>query len=201
MVLHFHTSIIGGHSGIQATLNRIEAFFYWKGMRKMVKETMRTCDVCQRNKANLFAYPVTYPYTAKTIAQLFLDHIHRLHGLPKTIVSDRDRVFMSLFWQSLFKMLQVQLKMSIAYHPQIDAQTELKKCLSTTTTMEVFPECDAQGLLVAEPIKFLERKKVKQQNRMGVIELIQWGNELEDDATWEDLADLVKRFPTFILDP
>ena len=74
--------------------------------------------------------PVTHPYTAKSIAQLFLDNIYKLHGLPETIVSDRDKVFMSLFWQSLFKMLQVQLKMSTAYHPETDGQTEVvNKCL------------------------------------------------------------------------
>ncbi|GKC75340.1 putative mitochondrial protein, partial [Tanacetum coccineum] len=68
---------------------------------------------------------VTHPYTTKVIAQLFLDNIYKLHGLPKTIVSDRDKVFMSLFWQSLFKMLKVGLKFSTAYHPQTDRQTEV----------------------------------------------------------------------------
>ncbi|GJW60516.1 putative mitochondrial protein [Tanacetum coccineum] len=63
-------------------------------------------------------------------AQLFLDNIYKLHGLPSSIISDRDKIFMSLFWQSLFKLLQVQLKMSTAYHPQIDGQTEVvNKCL------------------------------------------------------------------------
>ena len=419
MVVLFHTSAVGGHSRVQATPKRIGTYFYWKGMRKLVKETVRTCDVCQRNKADLSSYPgllqplpiptkiwqdismdfidslpvsqgkstilvvvdrlskyahfipVTHPYTAKSIAQLFLDNIYKLHGLPETIVSDRDKVFMSLFWQSLFKMLQVQLKMSTAYHPQTDGQTEvvnkclegylrcmtgespkdwmlwlplaeywyntnyhsatqatpfeivygqtpplhipymakdsrvemvdrtlqareqavsmlkfnlkkaqdrmksqadkhrserefaindwvylklqpyrqttirkekqnklsskfygpfqvisrigqvayklqlpdyakvhpvfhvsqLKKCLSPITTMGSFPECDAQGLIAAEPIKLLERKIVKQQNRVGVFGLIQWSNGTEEDATWEDLADLVRRFPSFVLDP
>ncbi|GKC31780.1 reverse transcriptase [Tanacetum coccineum] len=58
-----------------------------------------------------------------------LDHIYKLYGLPKSIVNDRDKVFMSLFWQSLLKMLQVHLKMSTAYHPQPDGQTEVvNKC-------------------------------------------------------------------------
>ncbi|GJU17803.1 retrotransposable element Tf2 [Tanacetum coccineum] len=262
---------------------------------------------------------ITHPYTARTIAQLFLDNIYKLHGLPSSIISDRDKIFMSLFWQSLFKLLQVQLKMSTAYHPQIDGQTEvvnkclecylrcmasatkitsfeivygqapslhipyvakdsmvelvdrtlqakekaidilkfnlkkaqdriksqkdknmtnrvfavqdwvylklqpyrqttvrkgrqhklsskifgpfqvlerigqvayklqlpayakvhpvfhvsqLKRCLTPNTTMGTFPDCDAQGLLPAEPIKLLERKIVKQRNRMGVFGLI-----------------------------
>ena len=60
---------------------------------------------------------VSHPYIAISIAQLFMDHIYRLHGLPQTIVSDRDPTFLSSFWQELFKLQHVQLNMSIAYHP------------------------------------------------------------------------------------
>jgi hypothetical protein len=41
--------------------------------------------------------PVKHPYTAQSIAQLFLDNIVKLHGLPKSIVSDRDTIFVSTF--------------------------------------------------------------------------------------------------------
>nr|GEY95845.1 hypothetical protein [Tanacetum cinerariifolium] len=76
--------------------------------------------------------PITHPYTASQVAKLLLDNVYKLHGLPNTIVSDRDKIFMSLFWQSLFKMLQVKLKFSTAYHPQTDEQTEIvNKCLET----------------------------------------------------------------------
>ncbi|GJT85576.1 retrotransposable element Tf2 [Tanacetum coccineum] len=76
--------------------------------------------------------PITHPYTASQVAQLFLDNVYKLHGLPKTIVSDGDKIFMRLFWQSLFKMLQVKLKFSTTYHPQTDGQTEIvNKCLET----------------------------------------------------------------------
>ncbi|GJS21756.1 retrotransposon-related protein [Tanacetum coccineum] len=43
----------------------------------------------------------------KTVAQLFLDNVHKLHGLSKVIVSDRDKIYLSLFWKELIKMLQV----------------------------------------------------------------------------------------------
>ncbi|GJX33951.1 retrotransposable element Tf2 [Tanacetum coccineum] len=79
--------------------------------------------------------------------------------------------------------------------------SQLKRCVTLNVAMRVFHECDAQGLLATEPIKLLERKIVKQQNRIRVFGLIQWSNGSEEDATWEDLADLVKRFPTFVLDP
>ena len=73
---------------------------------------------------------ISHPYTAISIAQLFMDHIYRLHGLPQTIVSYRDPTFLSSFWQELFKLQHVLLHMSTAYHPQSDGQTEVvNRCL------------------------------------------------------------------------
>lgn len=63
---------------------------------------------------------LTHPFTALTVATAFVREIVRLHGYPSTIVSDRDRVFMSLFWKELFKVQGVGLHRSTAYHPQSD---------------------------------------------------------------------------------
>ena len=95
---------------------------------------------------------------------------------------------------------RLNLPANAKVHPVFHV-SQLKKCLAPVTTMGSFPKCDAQGLIAAEPVKLLERKMVKQQNRMGVFGLIQWSNGDADDATWEDLADIVKRFPDFVLDP
>jgi hypothetical protein len=62
--------------------------------------------------------------TAPEVARIFFQQIVRHHGVPNAIVSDRDPRFVSHFWQSLWKELGSKLKMSTAYHPQTDGQTE-----------------------------------------------------------------------------
>nr|GEV43713.1 reverse transcriptase domain-containing protein [Tanacetum cinerariifolium] len=69
--------------------------------------------------------PLKHPYTTASIAVEFICGIVRLHGIPKSIVSDRDRVFISHFQKELFKYQGTQLKQSTAYHPQTDGQTEV----------------------------------------------------------------------------
>jgi len=62
--------------------------------------------------------------TAPELAQMFFTHVFRVHGLPKSIVSDRDSRFTSLFWTSLFGLLGTSLDMATAYHQQTDGQSE-----------------------------------------------------------------------------
>ena len=57
-------------------------------------------------------------------AQIFRDNVYRLHGMPKEIICDRDPRFRSAFTQSLANMLGTKIKMSTAFHPQTDGQTE-----------------------------------------------------------------------------
>jgi hypothetical protein len=145
LLLSFHGDSVGGHSGVLATYKRIGAVFYWKGLKNDVKKMVAECDICQRNKSDLAAYPglmqplpipdkvwndismdfieqlpksqgrsvimvvvdrlskyshfiaLSHPYTASSVATAFMDNVYKLHGLLATIVSDRDRVFLSLF--------------------------------------------------------------------------------------------------------
>ncbi len=70
-------------------------------------------------------------YRAPEVAELVFTEIYKHHGLPKNIISDRDVLFTSNFWQHLHKLLRVNLKMSSAYHPQSDGSTERANCTVT----------------------------------------------------------------------
>ena len=123
------------------------SLFYWKGIRKEIKQWIRECVTCQRYKPDLAAYPgllqplpipdkvwssismdfieslpksqgktvifvvvdrlskyahfmaLSHPFTALQVAQVFMDTVYRLHGFPDTIVSVKDKVFVSTFWK------------------------------------------------------------------------------------------------------
>ncbi|GJT97993.1 ty3-gypsy retrotransposon protein [Tanacetum coccineum] len=73
--------------------------------------------------AHFSALPTSY--NAHRVAELFMDIVVKHHGFPKAVVSDRDAIFVSQFWSSLFKLSGTQLKYSTAYHRQTDGQTEV----------------------------------------------------------------------------
>jgi transposase InsO family protein len=68
---------------------------------------------------------LSHPYTAASVARAFFEGIVRLHGFPTSIVSDRDPVFTSNLWRDLFKLAGVKQRMSTAFHPQTDGQSEV----------------------------------------------------------------------------
>lgn len=75
---------------------------------------------------------LSHPYTASSVARVFMYNNFKLHGMPLSIVSDQDPVFTSTFWRALFKLQGTQLKHNSAYHPQTDGQTEVvNRCLET----------------------------------------------------------------------
>lgn len=53
--------------------------------------------------------PLSHPYTALSVAKAFVDHVVRLHGMPTSLVSDKDRIFISNFWRTLFLLQGTKL--------------------------------------------------------------------------------------------
>ncbi|MCH82781.1 hypothetical protein A2U01_0003593 [Trifolium medium] len=104
----YHSTPAGGHSGFLRTYRRLADNLYWVGMQKYVRDFVRS------------------------IAELFVKEIVRPHGIPKSLLSDREPLFVSNFWLELFKLQGTKLNMSSAYHPETDGQTEvINRCLES----------------------------------------------------------------------
>lgn len=82
--------------------------------------------------------PLSHPYSARIIADKFVDGIVKYHGMPHSIVSDRDPIFMSKFWREFFKLSGTQLNMSSLYHPETDGQSKVRN-----RTLEQYLRCFA----------------------------------------------------------
>ena len=68
--------------------------------------------------------PMNMKYFMEKLVQLYMDEIIRLHGVPMSIVSDRDPRFIFRFWQKLQEVLGTKLNLSATYHHQMDRQSE-----------------------------------------------------------------------------
>ncbi|KAL0281945.1 UNVERIFIED_CONTAM: hypothetical protein Sradi_7277800 [Sesamum radiatum] len=113
LLTEFHASPVSGHSGTKATLARLSGSFYWPGMLADVKKFVGECleDISLDfvthlsssagkttiwvvvNRLSKFTHFIALPthFTATSLASIFLTDIYRLHGAPKSIISDRDR--------------------------------------------------------------------------------------------------------------
>ena len=94
-----------------------------------------TVIVCRLTKYAHFC-PSKTTLDAPQTAQLFFENIVRLHGVPDTLVTDRQSTFISSFWISLWKLLGTKRNTSTAYHPQTDGQSEI-----TNQTLEQYLRC------------------------------------------------------------
>jgi len=72
----------------------------------------------------VYFIPTTEKMSAEVLARLFRDNIWKLHGLPESIISDREPWFVAGLMQELNRILEIESKILMAFHPQTDKQTE-----------------------------------------------------------------------------
>lgn len=114
--------------------------FIWSGMKKMIAAWCSECAICQQAKSERVKYPgllqpLEVPDGAwKIISMDFIEGLPQSHqaNCIMAIVTDRDKIFTSALWKELFHIAGVELRMTTAYHPQSDGQTErVNQCLET----------------------------------------------------------------------
>jgi len=147
LVFEAHDAAAAGHMGINATMKRLTGSYCWSHgnhtMNQHVVQYVRSCDSCQRNKSTNqkpggLLQPVPVPSRCRCrCAMLLYSHVYEHHGIPDDIVSDRDKLFTSLFFIGLCRLMGTKQRMSTAFHPQTDGQTER----TNRTLQEVLRHC------------------------------------------------------------
>jgi hypothetical protein len=119
-----------------------------------------------------------------------MKEIFRMHGLPKTIISDRDTKFTSNFWKTLFNGLDTQLNFSTAYHPQTDGQTErTNRIVEDMLRMYVmdFPTKWEEYLHLVE---FAYNNGYHTSLKMSPFEVM-YGRKCRTPVSWDNPVDMI----------
>ena len=143
--------------------------------------------------------PVHSTYTTGKYAELYIDRIVCLHGIPKTIISDRGSQFVSKFWEHLQEALGTVLIRSSAYHPQTGGQTErinqiledmLRACVIS------FSKKWDKSLPLAE---FSYNNSYQESIQMAPYEAL-YGRQCRTPLNWSEPGERVTFGPDLVID-
>ncbi|GJZ42086.1 ty3-gypsy retrotransposon protein [Tanacetum coccineum] len=111
--LKFHNTSMAGHSGVKKMLVGMPALFYWKRMRKSIEDFML-------DRFTKYTHFGTLPasFNAPKVAEVFMDMVVKHHGIPKTIVSDRDPIFTDGQTEVVNRGLEQYLRAMVSNCPQ-----------------------------------------------------------------------------------
>ncbi|GJW13849.1 putative reverse transcriptase domain-containing protein [Tanacetum coccineum] len=109
-----HTSRYSIHPGADKMYYDLRDLYWWPGIKR---------DIAELTKSANFL-PICEDYKTEKLARIYINEIVARHGVPVSIISDRDGRFASHLWQALQEALGTKLHMSTAYHPETDGQSE-----------------------------------------------------------------------------
>ncbi|GAU51456.1 hypothetical protein TSUD_413530 [Trifolium subterraneum] len=127
-----HKSGFSIHPGSTKMYHDLKKSYWWPNMKTEIAEFVSRCIkgedsiwvIVDRLTKSAHFIAVKSTYKASRYAEIFLEEIVKLHGIPLSIVSDRDPTFTSHFWRAFQKAMGTRLRMSTSNHPQTDGQSE-----------------------------------------------------------------------------
>ncbi|KAJ9544591.1 LOW QUALITY PROTEIN: hypothetical protein OSB04_024298 [Centaurea solstitialis] len=149
-----HQTKYSGHPGADKMYNRLKEHYWWSGMKTSIALYVKAEH---QKPSGLLQQPEIPKWKWEQISMDFVTKLPKTkkvmrHGVPISIISDRDSRFTSRFWQSLQMAMGTRVDLSTAYHPQTDGQTErtiqtledmLHACLGRSLTIVTTPAFSA----------------------------------------------------------
>nr|GEX71245.1 putative reverse transcriptase domain-containing protein [Tanacetum cinerariifolium] len=124
LIMHeSHKSKYSIHSGSDKMYQDLKQLYWWPNMKVNIATYVSKCLTCSKVKAE-HQEPSGENDPMEKLMKLYMKEEVTRHGVPVSIISDRDGRFTSLFWEALHKALGTRLDMSTAYHPKTDGQSE-----------------------------------------------------------------------------
>jgi hypothetical protein len=132
--------------------------------------------------------PVKLTHKAANIVDVYMKEISRLHGMPKTMVSDRDSKFTSKFWKGLFNGFGTNLNFSIAYHQESDGKTErVNQVIEDMLRMYVMDK-PSKWEDYLHLVEFDYNNGYQASLKMNPFEAL-YGRKCNTPVSWDKLAD------------
>ncbi|KAD2805396.1 hypothetical protein E3N88_38773 [Mikania micrantha] len=133
-----HKSKYSIHPGATKMYRDLRRNYWWPGMKRDIVKYVEKCLTCMQVKAehqkpygklqpltkSAHFIPIRETYSSEKMAEVYIKEVVSRHGVPVSIVSDRDTRFTSHFWRKFQEELGTKLLLSTAYHPQTDGQSE-----------------------------------------------------------------------------
>ena len=116
--------------------------------------------------------PVNTKITASELLWIYIKEICRLHGLPSSIVSDRDLKFTSKWWREVHQLLGAKLLMSTSFHPQTDGQMEWINCSVAQIFCAAIKPDQLDWVLKAPMVEFIINASINETTGYAPFEAI-----------------------------
>ncbi|GKA17838.1 putative reverse transcriptase domain-containing protein [Tanacetum coccineum] len=130
LIMHeSHKSKYSIHPGSDKMYQDLKKLYWWPNMKAEIATYVSKCLTCVNSisetiRQSAHFLPMREDDTLEKLTRQYLKEVVSRHGVPVSIISDRDGKFTSHFWKSLNKSLSTRLDMSTAYHPETDGQSE-----------------------------------------------------------------------------
>jgi hypothetical protein len=158
------------------------------GFPKTVRQHNAIMVVVDKFSKETHFIPIKSTFKAIVVADIFMKEIFKLHGLPKTIISNRDVKLTLNLWKGLFISLGTQLEFSMAYHPQRDGRTErVNKVLEDMLRMHVMHH-PKQWEEYLPLVDFSYNNGYQESLKMSPFEAL-YGRKCIVPISWDSLVD------------